>query len=95
MNTTVEWFAYLAAESEAVRKTFAVWLRCKAKGRGALKVWQAKSACSTAASPVLASAASPPLWDASTQGVMKVAIPNAGRFSKCLSGDNLIQLNRL
>jgi len=83
MNTTVEWFAYLAAESEAVRKTFAVWLRCNAKGRGALKVWQAKNGVlngSVAHARKRCVAAI--VGRVNAEGVMKVAIPNAGRFSK-------------
>ena len=83
MNATLEWFSYLADESEGVRKTFAAWLRCKAKGHGAMKVWQAKNGVlngSVAHARKRCVAAIMARLNA--ERVVKVAIPNAGRFEK-------------
>jgi hypothetical protein len=85
MNSTLEWFACLAAESDDVRKTFAAWLRCKAKGHGALKVWQAEHGVlngSVAHARKRCVAAIVARLNA--ERLAKVAIPNPGRFDEPL-----------
>jgi hypothetical protein len=83
MDGVLGWFRYLADESEQTRRTFAAWLRCKAKGYGAMKVWQAehgvlngsvKHARDKCVGAIVAGL--------NADGVAKVAIPNAGRFDK-------------
>jgi hypothetical protein len=84
-DSTLEWFRYLADESEQTRKTFAAWLGGKAQGYGALKKWQAKHGVlngSVAHARKRCVAAIVAALNAT--GAAKVAIPNPRRFDKPL-----------
>jgi hypothetical protein len=85
MDATLGWFSYLAAESEQTRLTFAAWLKGKAAGYGALKVWQAKHGVkngSVAHARKRCVAAIVARLNA--EGVAKVAIPNPDREFRTL-----------
>jgi hypothetical protein len=85
MDFTLGWFAYLGDESEAVRKTFVAWLRGKAAGHGALKVWQAKhGVLNGSVAHARRRCVGAIVARLNAEGVAKVAIPNPGRFGKPL-----------
>ena len=84
MDTVLSWFAYLADEKDATRRTFAAWLRCKAVRGIRMRTWQdkhgvgngsvkhAKDKCIAAIAARLAA-----------EGAVKLAIPT--RFDEPLA----------
>jgi hypothetical protein len=82
MDSTLGWFSFLSDESEQTRLVFAAWLRSKAAGYGAMKVWQAEHGVlngSVAHARKRCVAAIVAALNAT--GAAMVAIPNAGRFA--------------
>ena len=82
-DDVLAWFAYLADESEQTRRTFAVWLRSKAAGYGAMKVWQAKHGVLNGSVAHARNRCVATIVKAlNAEHVARVAIPNPGRFEK-------------
>jgi hypothetical protein len=84
-DDVLAWFAFLADESEQTRRTFVAWLRSKATGHGAMKVWQAKNgvlngSVAHARNRCVAAIVA----RLNSDGVAMVAIPNPDRFGKPL-----------
>jgi hypothetical protein len=84
-DSTLEWFRYLADESEQTRKTFAAWLCGKATGHGALKRWQAKhGVLNGSVAHARRRCVAAIVAGLNAEGVARVAIPNPGRFDQPL-----------
>jgi hypothetical protein len=82
-DSVLEWFRHLADESAQTRRVFAAWLRGKATGHGALKVWQAQNGVLNGSVAHARKRCVAAIVAAlNSTGAAKVAIPNAGRFAR-------------